>query len=206
MAGAPRCEADSVSADFCLLHCTSAKLGGQGGGRISLRLLQAKIEHDLFSSTAINTFLSNNPSYSSYLGAQESQVMSDAQTKANWRKIAQKYSFLAFLHSATLLKHHMAPSCSTCRALHILCTCFAMMEFSPYLGEATLYFSVVPYGVIKMNRKGYTQKSHKLRNTCLLQVWRTADSKGLLRIEKGRCHLPRRTVADLPFECPNIYM
>lgn len=83
MAGAPGCEADSISAYFCLLHGTSAKLGGQGGERISLRLLQAKIEYDLFSSAAINTFLSNNPSYSLQSGAQESQVMSDAQTKAN---------------------------------------------------------------------------------------------------------------------------
>lgn len=84
----------------------------------------------------------------------------------------------------------MAHSCSTCRALHILCTRFPMMEFSTYLGEALVYFNGIPYGVIKMNRKGYTQKPHKLRNTCLLQVWRTADSKGLLRIKRKMSFYP----------------
>lgn len=71
---------------FCLLHGTSAKMGGQRGGRINLRLQQAKIEYDLFSFAAINTFLSNNPSYSWRSSAQESQVMSATQTKPNWRK------------------------------------------------------------------------------------------------------------------------
>lgn len=141
---------------FCLLCGTSAKMGGQGGVRISLRLQQAKIEYDLFSFAAINTFLSNNPSYSWQSSAQESQVMSAAQTKANWRRKERKCPFLAFLHLAIVLKHHVPHSCSICRALHILCTCFAMMESSPYLGEALLYFNVMPYGVMKMNRKGYT--------------------------------------------------
>lgn len=57
---------------FCLLRGTSAKMGGQGGGRINLRLQQAKIEYDLFSFAAIDTFLSNNPSYSWQSSAQES--------------------------------------------------------------------------------------------------------------------------------------
>lgn len=78
----------------------------------------------------------------------------------------------------------MVPFCSTCRNLHVLCTHFAVMELSPHLGEVLLYFSVMPYGVIKMNRKGYTHKTHKLTNTCLPQVWRTADGEGLLRIER----------------------
>lgn len=32
-------------------------MGGQGGGRINLRLQQAKIEYDLFSFAAIDTIL-----------------------------------------------------------------------------------------------------------------------------------------------------
>lgn len=95
MVRAPGCWADSISAYFCVLHGTSAKLGGQGGGRISLRLLQAKIEDDLFSSAAINTFLSNNSSYSSQSQALESQVMSSAQTKTNLRE--KKWNTMPFL-------------------------------------------------------------------------------------------------------------
>lgn len=75
---------------FCLLHGTSAKIGGKGGGRINLRLQQAKIEYDLFSFAAINTFLSYNPSYSWQSSAQESQMMSAAQTRANRRKTKWK--------------------------------------------------------------------------------------------------------------------
>lgn len=97
MAGAPGCWADSISVYFCLLHGTSAKLGGQGGGRISLRLLQAKIEDDLFSSAAINTFLSNNSSHSSQSQALESQVMSSTQTKASLREKKGNKTFLGFL-------------------------------------------------------------------------------------------------------------
>lgn len=184
-AGALGCSADGVSVYFCLLHGTSAKLGGRGGGRISLRLLQAKIEHDLFSSAAINTFLSNNPSYSSQPGAQESQVMSEAQTAANQRQ--EKGKKMSFPGLPTVSNLH---SCSICGAHHVLCTCFAVTEFSPQVGEAPLYFSVIPYGVIKTNGKGYTQKTHELRNTRLLQVRRTADSKGLLRIKRKMSSSP----------------
>lgn len=148
---------------FCLLRGTSAKMGGQGGGRISLRLQQAKIEYDLFSFAAVNTFLSNNPSYSWQSLAQERQRLPSPrwwvlhkQVQTEGRRKERKCPLLTFLHSAILPKHHTSHSCSTCRALHILCICFAMMESSPYLGEALLYFNVMPYGVIKVNRKGYT--------------------------------------------------
>lgn len=106
------------------------------------------------------------------------------QKQTEGRRKEGKCSVLAILCLVELLKHLMAHFCSTCRNLHVLCTHFAITELSPYLREALIYFNVMPYGVIKMNRKGYTHKTHKLTNTCLPQVWSTADCEGLLRIER----------------------
>lgn len=171
---------------FCLLRGTSAKMGGQGGGRISLRLRQAKIEYDLFSFAAINTFLSNNPSYSWQSSAQESQVMSAAQTKANWRKKKGKKmplsGFPAFSNTAEashvsfLLYLQGSP-----HPVYMLCHdgVLSLFRRSPAL---------LPCDAIwcdeNEQKRLHIKKPHKLRNTCLLQKWRTTDGKGLLRIKR----------------------
>lgn len=169
---------------FCLLQGTSAKLGGQGGERVSLRLRQAKIEDDLFSSAAINTFLSNNPMQ--FLTVTSSREPGDeCCTNKNKLKGEERKE------SARCWPSHVQQRCWSFTwlilALHeelsASCAHFTMMELSLRWGEALLYFSVMPYGMIKMTEKVIHIK-HMSLWTRLLQVWSTGDGKGVLRIER----------------------